>query len=69
MSLGRTLMVLGIAAVVVGLLIEYVPMLRPGRLPGDISFGGPNWRVYFPIGTSVLLSVLLTLLFALFTRR
>ena len=32
------------------------------RLPGDFSFGGRNWRVYMPLGTSLLLSVMLTLL-------
>lgn len=69
MSIGRVLIVLGIAAVVVGLVVEYLPSIRLGRLPGDLSFGGDHWRVYLPIGTSVLLSLLLTLLFALMNRR
>lgn len=67
---GRILVVLGLAAVVVGLAIMYVPALRPGRLPGDVSFPlGSSGRVYFPIGTSILLSVLLTVLFSLLNRR
>jgi hypothetical protein len=69
MSLGRMLIVLGIAAVAVGLVVEFVPSIRLGRLPGDLSFGGDNWRIYLPIGTSVLLSLFLTLLFALVNRR
>jgi Protein of unknown function (DUF2905) len=69
-NLGRVLVVLGVAAVIIGLLIMYVPAFRPGRLPGDISFPlGQNGRVYFPIGTSIALSVLLTLIFALLNRR
>jgi hypothetical protein len=53
-------------------LIQFVPALRLGRLPGDLSFGGSGWRVYLPIGTSILLSIALSLLFALinyFARR
>jgi hypothetical protein len=68
-NVGRLLVIGGIAAIIVGLIIQYVPALRPGRLPGDVSFGGNHWRVYFPIGTSIVLSLLLTMLFALFSRR
>lgn len=34
-----------------------------GRLPGDVSFQGKNWKFYFPLGTSLLISIILTLLF------
>ncbi|HET7343609.1 MAG TPA: DUF2905 domain-containing protein [Methylomirabilota bacterium] len=40
-----------------------------GRLPGDIAIHRGNWSVYFPVGTSILLSVILTLLLWLFGRR
>lgn len=66
MNPGRLLLVLGLAIAGFGLLIELVPALRLGRLPGDFSFGGPGWRVYLPLGTSLLLSVVLSLIFALF---
>lgn len=66
MNLGRILVTFGVILVAVGLLIELVPALRLGRLPGDFSFGGSGWRVYLPLGTSILLSVLLSLAFALF---
>lgn len=70
MTAGRVLVVLGLAAVVVGLLIQFFPAFRLGRLPGDISFPlGQNGRFYFPIGTSIVISVVLTLLFALVNRR
>ena len=66
MNLGRILIVLGLGLVGFGLLIQLVPALRLGRLPGDFSFGGPGWRVYLPLGTSLLLSIVLSLIFALF---
>ena len=66
MNLGRILITFGAIVVAAGLLIELVPALRLGRLPGDFSFGGNGWRVYLPLGTSILLSVLLSLAFALF---
>lgn len=47
-----------------GLLLQFAPPLRLGQLPGDLSFGGSSWRVYIPLGTSLLLSVVLTLLLA-----
>jgi hypothetical protein len=61
MSLGRALVVAGIVLAAIGFLVQLAPALRFGRLPGDLSFGGSNWRVYVPLGTSVLLSVVLTL--------
>lgn len=64
MAPGRILIGAGITLAIVGIVLELAPSLRLGRLPGDISFGGQNWRVYIPIGTSILLSVILTLVFA-----
>ncbi len=65
MTLGRSLLVFGVVLALVGILLEVAPALRLGRLPGDVSFGGPSWRVSVPLGTSLLLSVVLTLVFAL----
>jgi len=45
--------------------LQFAPALRLGRLPGDVSFGTGNWRVSVPIGTSIALSVALTLILAL----
>lgn len=73
MTPGRALILFGLVLAAIGLLFEFAPALRLGRLPGDISFGGQNWRVYIPIGTSILLSIILTLVLALInsfaTRR
>jgi hypothetical protein len=58
------LVIFGLVLAAVGILLEVAPALRLGRLPGDISFGGSSWRVYIPLGTSLVLSVLLTLVFS-----
>jgi len=55
--LGGTLVLVGIVVVVLGRL--HLPI---GRLPGDIVYRGKNTTVYFPLATSVLLSVVLTVL-------
>jgi hypothetical protein len=69
-SLGRMLIVLGVVCLVLGGLLVLggkIPLL--GRLPGDIVIRRGNWRFYFPLATSIVVSVLLTLLFWLFGRR
>jgi hypothetical protein len=71
-SLGRTLVVVGLALAAVGLVLVLAgrfPGLRIGRLPGDVSIERGNFRFYFPLATSVVLSVVLTLLLWLVRRR
>ena len=64
---GRALVAIGLVLVGIGLLLEFAPWLRLGRLPGDISFGSGNVRFYFPVVTSLLLSAALTLLLWFFS--
>jgi hypothetical protein len=69
-ALGRLLVVVGIVLVVIGVTLAFWPRIPwLGRLPGDFSFGGPHFRLYVPLGTSILLSILLSLLLRLFFRR
>jgi hypothetical protein len=71
-SLGRMLLVMGAVLAVVGLgliLAERFPGLRIGRLPGDIRVERGNFRFYFPLATSILLSIILTLVLWIFRRR
>jgi hypothetical protein len=71
-GLGRTLVVLGLALAALGallLLAERFPGLRIGRLPGDLSVERGSIRLYFPLGTSIGISVVLTALFWLLGRR
>jgi hypothetical protein len=65
-DLGRILVVFGIVIVVFGIglmLMDRLPWL--GRLPGDVHIQRGNWSFHFPIVTSLLLSVVLTLVFYL----
>ena len=69
-SLGKLLIVFGVVLALLGgllLLVGKVPLL--GRLPGDIVIRRENWSFYFPLTTSIVISVVLTLLFSLFGRR
>ena len=69
-ELGRALIVLGVVIAVVGLFLVFfdrVPWL--GRLPGDIHVQRGNWTFYFPLGTSILLSIVLTLVLWLIGRQ
>jgi hypothetical protein len=64
-ELGRVLIVLGIVLALVGLAL--VPWI--GRLPGDVHVQRGNWTLYVPLGTSIVLSVILTLVLWLIGRR
>ena len=64
--MGKLLVFVGLIVVAMGLLM--MSGLPFGRLPGDFTFRRGNTTFYFPLGTSILLSVILTLLFA-FLRR
>jgi hypothetical protein len=69
-DVGKLLLVFGVALVVVGAILASGPRIPwLGRLPGDLSFGGENWRVYIPLGTSLLLSAILSLLFSFLNRK
>jgi hypothetical protein len=71
-SLGKALLAVGAVVALVGVLLivaERFPGLRIGRLPGDVAIERERWRFYFPLGTSIALSILLTLLLWLFGRR
>jgi hypothetical protein len=68
-GLGRILIFVGLGIVVLGLLLTFsgkIPLI--GRLPGDIVFRRGNFTIYFPLATSILLSILLTVILWLFRR-
>jgi hypothetical protein len=69
-DLGRLLIGVGLVLLIAGglLLLLGRTGFPLGRLPGDISYRGRNVSVYFPLGTSILLSVLLSLVFYLLSR-
>ncbi len=66
---GKILVIFGLVLVAVGLLLLYGPKIPwLGKLPGDITIRRENVTLYFPLATSIVLSILLTLLFSLFRR-
>jgi hypothetical protein len=69
-ELGKALLGLGLLLAFVGaiLLVAAKIGLPLGRLPGDISYKGKSVSVYFPLGTSILISVVLTAIFYLVSR-
>jgi hypothetical protein len=69
-SVARLLILFGIVLALVGgllLLLGKIPLL--GRLPGDIVIRRETWSFYFPLTTSIVISVVLSLLLSLFGRR
>ncbi len=68
--IGKLLVIVGIGTALFGvLLIFFAKLPWLGRLPGDIIIHKKNFTLYFPLATSILLSLLLTLLFWLFGRK
>lgn len=68
MEMSRLLITFGIILIAIGLLWPFLQKVGFGRLPGDLTFGGEDFRVYIPITTSILISVALTLLLWLLNR-
>ena len=71
-SLGRALVAIGLLTAAIGALLlvaERFPGLRLGRLPGDIAVERGRFRLYLPLGTSLVLSAVLSLVLWLLGRR
>ena len=69
-DLGRLLILIGAVAVVAGLVLIFLGRtnISLGRLPGDIVYRGKNSTVYFPLATSILVSVVLSVAMYLIGR-
>jgi hypothetical protein len=70
-GIARLLIIAGVALAVVGgiiLLLGRIPGLDIGRLPGDLSWERGNTRIFFPIGTMLLISIVLTILLNVILR-
>jgi len=66
--MSRVLIIFGVVLIAVGLLWPVLSKLGFGRLPGDVVIERENFRVYIPIATSIIVSVLLSLLLWLLNR-
>lgn len=68
-AFGKLLILIGFLIIVIGLVLlaaDKIPWV--GKLPGDIIVKKERFTFYFPLATSILLSLILTLLFALFRK-
>lgn len=64
----RVLITLGLVLLVTGLLWPWLQKIGFGRLPGDIIIERENFRLYFPITTSIIIGVVISLLFCIFRK-
>lgn len=68
MEIGRFLVIVGIVLVLAGLLWPFLHKIGLGRLPGDIVIERENFRLYLPIVTSLIISIVLCLILWLLGR-
>jgi hypothetical protein len=68
-EIGRLVLIIGAVLVLVGGLAALGVRLPFGRLPGDIAITGERGGIYIPLGSMILVSLVLTVLFNLFLRR
>jgi hypothetical protein len=68
-GIGRTLLLVGAVLIVAGAVFLIAEKLGLGRLPGDLVVERKGFRLYAPIATSILVSLVLTVLANLFFRR
>jgi hypothetical protein len=67
--MGKILIIIGIVLIILGLVIQNsgkIPFI--GKLPGDISIKRENFTFYFPIATSIVLSILISVILFLINR-
>ncbi len=72
-GIGRMLIALGAGILLIGVVLTVLPKVPGlgwlGKLPGDILIQRDNFTFYFPLATSLLISLLLSLLWYFFSRR
>lgn len=68
MSIPRVLIIAGVVLIAVGLLWPWLSRFGLGRLPGDMVVERDHMRFYFPLTTSLIISLIVTLLFWWFRR-
>ncbi len=61
-QIGKYLILSGLVIVLLGVLLVLLGRIGFFRLPGDLEFGGRNWRIYIPIASCIILSIIITLI-------
>ena len=69
-EIGKSIIFIGIIIVIIGVVLLYSDRLpfNLGKLPGDISYKKENFSFYFPITTSIIISIVLSLVFYIFGK-
>ncbi len=69
-DIGKSLIFMGIVIIIIGTILLFSDRLpfNLGKLPGDISYKKENFSFYFPITTSILISIILSILFYFFSK-
>lgn len=68
--MAKWLMIAGVAILTIGVLLQYAPWLFSwfGKLPGDIRVETANGRIFIPISSMLIISIVLTIIISLFRR-
>lgn len=61
-QVGKFLILTGILIALVGVALMILGRIGLFKLPGDFIFSGKNWKVYFPVATSIIISIILTII-------
>jgi len=67
-NMAKTLIIIGIILIALGLCWPLLLKLHLGRLPGDLLFKSGNFKFYFPLTTCIVISVVLSILFWIFKK-
>jgi hypothetical protein len=62
-QIGKLLIFIGLTIILIGVLFILLGQLGLFKLPGDLQFGSKNWRVFIPVTSCIIISIVLTLLF------
>ncbi|ARN56743.1 DUF2905 domain-containing protein [Sedimentisphaera salicampi] len=61
-QIGKILIIAGLIIAAIGGIMVFAPRLNLFRLPGDINISGKGWKIYFPVVSCIVISLLLTLI-------
>lgn len=61
-QIGKWLILTGALVALTGLMVILLGRTDLFKLPGDFVFGGKNWRIYLPVASSIIISIVLTLI-------
>jgi hypothetical protein len=68
-EVGKFMVIAGLVILIIGLVFLISDKLPIGKLPGDFQFGHGRFKIYLPVATSILLSIVLTLVLNFFSRK